>query len=202
MDQQEPRVDKYLSSRAKNPDSQREPIMVRLAYLVKRDFRIIDFRRYCSRWRHMTPLRRPAEKTTSREMRRWEGREGTGRELCARRKEVHTAHPSGFFVLSSSSSPSRAVLEPSLLPCHWRVDRVKDEEEDGCEVDNRARREREGQLCRFCDGPPQLPATRKCGRDSHSRSGATNSRASSSSSTWTRHRFLRWKIYRGISNNQ
>lgn len=73
------------------------------------------------------------------------------------------AHPSGD--LRNASSSSRAVLEPRR---YCRViggrDRVKDEEEVHDEVENRAGVKRELYLSlslarRFCEGPPQLPAT-------------------------------------------
>lgn len=198
MDQQDPRVDKYLSSRARNLDSQREPIMgtPRIPGGFSRNWLSPSL---------FTVATCDAEEAHKKNdiagdaPVRGTGRDGEGNRVRGEKKFTRRIRPAtgnSLFVLSSSS---RAVLEPSLLLCHWRVDRVKDEEEDGCEVENRASREREGQLCRFCDGPPQLPATRKCGRDSHTRSGATNSRAPSSS--WAR-RFLGWKIYlRVIINN-
>lgn len=62
-------------------------------------------------------------------VRRMVGGQGEG-ELCREEKSSRRrTRPTTGGPDASSSSSSRVVLEPSLLPCHWRVDRVKDEEE-------------------------------------------------------------------------
>lgn len=74
-----------------------------------------------SRWRHMTPPRRPEEKRHRGRQHRWEGSERKERNCVhGREEEVHGAS------VENASSSSRAVLEPRHFAVSSAGEIVKD----------------------------------------------------------------------------